>query len=185
MPTNRLPRQLFSVLLVIAAIQTANYYPKLPAVVVSHFDGRGVANGWESKDVFFGIYWGVIALCALLAFGVPKLVTQVPASFINLPNKDYWLAKEKRQETISFIERQMAWFGTAALAMAAGVFELVIRANLAADHRLSSPTLVALLVSYALFVIWWVYHFFAKFRLKSQRCDNPFPSKPRRCNPSR
>ncbi len=91
-PANRFPRQLYLLLVLLAAIQSLHYYPLLPATVASHFDGRGEPNGWQAKDVFLGFYWGAIMLTAILSLAIPKLVAWAPASLINLPNKGYWLA---------------------------------------------------------------------------------------------
>jgi len=38
-------RRLFYGLIALAAVQTLYYYPQMPEVVASHFDGRGAPNG--------------------------------------------------------------------------------------------------------------------------------------------
>lgn len=76
------------------------WYDKLPAVVPSHFDGTGQANGWMSK---FGFYLLMGSLQALLLVGTPmlgRLIKNLPDSMLNIPNKDYWLAPERREGTL-------------------------------------------------------------------------------------
>jgi len=49
MPDARLPKLVFAVLAVGAAIYFSTYYAQMPDVVASHFKGRGVPNGWQNQ----------------------------------------------------------------------------------------------------------------------------------------
>ncbi len=150
-------------LLFLAGIQTFHYYSQLPDIVASHFNRAGAANGWSAKKVFFEIYWGGLGLITLIALGVPRLVAWAPAALINLPNKDYWLAPERREEAIAYIGQQLMWFATATLALLIITIEWAIRANLAPEHRISSAAMWVLLAAYGLFVIQWLVRFLGKF----------------------
>ena len=161
---NRLPRQLYVLLVLLAAIQSLHYYPLLPATVAAHFNGRGEANGWQAKNAFFALYCGLVAMTAVLGFATPKLVARAPASLINLPNKDYWLAPERRAETLAYLGCQMTWFATATLALLIATIELAIRANLAQEHRISSATLWVLLGAYGVFTLDWILRLISKFQ---------------------
>ena len=55
-------RNLFYGLVAVALLQSVFYYPQLPAVVASHFDGAGIANGWSSRNVFFTVYLVMVAM---------------------------------------------------------------------------------------------------------------------------
>ena len=55
-------RRSFYGLLAIAVLQTLYYYPQMPAVVASHFDGLGAPNGWSSRNGFFALYLGITTL---------------------------------------------------------------------------------------------------------------------------
>jgi uncharacterized membrane protein len=39
-------------LIAVGVLQSIYYYPRMPEVVASHFDGLGAANGWSSKNGF-------------------------------------------------------------------------------------------------------------------------------------
>jgi uncharacterized membrane protein len=163
MPTNRFPRLLLSLLLVIATIQTIHYYPRLPVIVASHFGGRGEPNGWSSKQFFFELYWAILALFALLPVGASKLLANMPISLINLPNKEYWLAPERRDETVTDFQCRMSFFSAATMALMIAAIDLALRANLAGDRRFSAATFLMVLAAYATFVIYWLVQLFHRF----------------------
>ncbi|MCI0528500.1 MAG: DUF1648 domain-containing protein [Nitrospira sp.] len=153
----------FLLLLLIAAFQSVYYYPQLPEIMASHFDGAGNPNGWSTKLAFFMIYWGMIVLTTFIILGIPKVVTWLPNSLINLPNKDYWLATERRKNTMSFIADQMARFGITTLILAIFVIEAAIRTNLPNTHHFSTTAIWALLTAYGLFMLIWIVRFITRF----------------------
>lgn len=56
---------------VVLALRTAAVWDRLPAVMMSHFDARGVANGWSARNEFivlmFVLVGGIVALLALIS----------------------------------------------------------------------------------------------------------------------
>ncbi|HTZ17789.1 MAG TPA: DUF1648 domain-containing protein [Dissulfurispiraceae bacterium] len=152
-------------LLVFASVvQILYYYPQLPDVVASHFNASGMANGWQPKGAFFGIYGGVIALLVLV-FSVPVFfMDRIPDSLINLPNKAYWLSPERRADTFVFINNQMLMFGNATLLFILVVFHLVIKENLAPRNLFSPSIMMPLLGIYILLSIIWTVRLVLRFR---------------------
>jgi uncharacterized membrane protein len=138
-----------------AAIHFYFLYAQLPETVASHFDGHGMPNGWQSKDLFFAFLVGALAIAAVVAFAVPLIIEAVPTELVNLPNKEYWLAPERRMESLTFFETQFAWFGCALLLFLVFVFELAIRANFREHPQLDSSFGYAL-GAFLLFTLFWV-----------------------------
>ncbi len=153
------------VLIVIAAlIQLVYYYPQLPTVVASHFNSAGIPNGWQPKGAFFSIYCGVILLMIIIFPGTAFFLDRIPDSLINLPRKEYWLAPERREETFSFINRQMLTYGNATLIFLVAVFHLAIKANLTTQKQLPSTSMLLMLGAYLLFSLLWTVRFILKFK---------------------
>jgi uncharacterized membrane protein len=135
MQKSSLPKLVFGLLAVGAAIYFSPYYAQLPEVVASHFNGRGVANGWQTKSAFFTVLVGVSVLAAVIGFGIPRIIAAMPPQLINLPNKRYWLAPEHLAETMQFLNNYFAWFGCAVFVVILVTFDYAIQSNLHPDNR--------------------------------------------------
>lgn len=67
---------------------------------------------------------------------------------INLPNRSYWLAEERRAESLRRLSQNLAWLGFCTGAFIAFVTELALEANLARtalDNRLFIAGMLAYL----------------------------------------
>jgi len=155
MSNTRLPNSIFFALVVLAAVQLNYYAQRLPEIVGSHFGTSGFASAWQTKVAFFTVELTVIVVATIVSFGIPRLIAAMPASAINLPNKDFWLSPQRREGTISFLRTQMAWFGCALLAFLLLVMELVFRANLQKPPRLNTAAFVLALLMFVVFSAMW------------------------------
>jgi uncharacterized membrane protein len=163
MSNRRLPNSIFFALILVAAVQLNYYAQRLPEIVGSHFGASGLASGWQTKAAFFTVELTVIVVATIVSFGVPRLIAAMPASAINLPNKDFWLSPERREETFAYMCTQMAWFGCALLAFLLYVMELVFRANLQAPPRLNNTAFIPALVVFVVFSTGWTVRFIVHF----------------------
>lgn len=160
----RLPRFLYVFLVLAGLLMAAYYYPRMPDRMASHFAGDGRPNGWQSREAFFLIMFLASASSAIVSFFAPWRIASQPNARINLPNRDYWLAPERRMQTIAYISNFLAWFGCAVLlVLISGTF-LAFRANLAPDHRFNSPVLVAVLVAFLFFLLFGLLRFVRHFQ---------------------
>jgi len=159
------PRRLMNGLLVAVVLQFLYYYPQLPQTVASHFDAAGRPNGWSSKEAFFGLYAFMVALQVLIFRVLPPQLGRLPSRLFSLPNRDYWLAPERRQETLGYFTASMAWFGFASILFAVITIQLVIEANLA-QAPLNSAMMWVLLAAFLLFVFVWVARLLLRFARK-------------------
>jgi uncharacterized membrane protein len=162
-PSIRAPLSVFAVLTLYGVLQARFYASKMPNVMASHFDTSGSPNGWQTQSAFFVIEVLAAALAGLLAFVVPRTLSAIPVSLINLPNKEYWLAPERRQSTMAHFRVHFAWFGCALLAFLLFVMELAFRANLTTPHRLNNTAFIAALVTFLAFALIWTIRLITRF----------------------
>ena len=119
------------IFLCLALIGEAIYYlPMLPERLATQFDFSGSPNRWSNKADF------IIGLAGLLAFvGVHFGAAGPICRFIShfpgmLPNKKYWLAPERREDTLSYLRDWYRWLLVLSLAPTTLAIGLALRANL-------------------------------------------------------
>jgi uncharacterized membrane protein len=118
--------------------------PLLPERVAAHFSGGGEANGWMSRSTDLIIFGG-LGVGLPLFFVILSLLTGIiPARFVNLPHREYWLSPERRAQTCAYISRQMIWMGCLMLLFLAGIHCLTIQANHVTPPHLPMGLFVAL-----------------------------------------
>ena len=147
---------LFVLLLIASAGYLVATIGAFPDRVATNFGSDGAPNAWMTQEgyltwmIAFGIVFPAIvaALVGLAPRAWPRLV--------NLPNRDHWLAPERREASLAYLGRHACWLGCLMVLMADGVHALVLRA-----HDVDPPTLplvpfVALLASFLLAVGAWI-----------------------------
>jgi uncharacterized membrane protein len=154
----------FILLLLLCIGHAMYYYPLLPDRVASHFGASGRPDAWSSKESFVKIYLIVVAVIALLFPGIGLILRKTPTSMMNLPNKDYWLSPERKDETIAILYRQFLWFGSATLLLLLDIFHQSFRVHLGKAQALDHP--IASIVVYVVFTTFWSIGLIMKFKLK-------------------
>lgn len=145
MSSTRLANSLFFVIAVVAVAQCVHDFPLLPERVASHFGPSGMPNGWMTKSQFLTIYAVMILPALAVEFWVARRIAKTPGARINLPNKEYWMAPERRASTVAYFESFFAWYGCAFLLLLVFVMGLALQANLDPSPQLpTGPTVVAL-----------------------------------------
>lgn len=123
--------------LVASVIHVYVYSPRLPDQVASHFDGNMRADGYSSKASLLTIYVVLQAAMAAGFVGGAWLIKRMPARLVNMPNKEYWLAPERREESLLALARWTLAFGTLTLLFVALVMHIVFVANLHPERDLA------------------------------------------------
>jgi serine/threonine-protein kinase len=137
----------------------------LPPRVATHFGAGGQPNGWMSRQgylrftLIFGLAFPLFPALLL------SLTRFLPDSCINLPNRDYWLAPERRKETFGFFSRQFVWLSCAMICFVSAMHFLVVHANGVPAPRLPGSWVFAAVVCFILAVLVWIsrllLHFYA------------------------
>ena len=143
------------VLLILSVVHIAVYYPALQNPIGSHFDAQGNIDGWMSKSQLALFYILTQIGLPLLMLGIGRLVYVLPDSMINVPRKEYWLAPERRAETLGIMETMLAWISVSTMSLLIAMFQITFMVNLGQIK----PTTVVLLtptIVYSVFVIFLV-----------------------------
>src|SRR2546425_908938 len=101
-----LPRLVYVLLAAIGLLYFSFLYPQLPDPMASHFNASGAATAWMPKSGFFMLIAVVTLAASVPVFLVPMSMAKLPNDKINLPNKEYWLAPERRIETMQYLGSQ-------------------------------------------------------------------------------
>lgn len=140
-------------LVLVSLVEAARQWNSAPSRVPSHFDAAGHPNAWGSRDEFFLIQVGVTLLIAALFIAIPALLKFTPASLINLPNKRYWLAPERREETMDRLASSFEILACATLLFLLVLFELTSLASRGGD--LPTRTFMPVVGAYLVFSVGW------------------------------
>jgi uncharacterized membrane protein len=106
------------------------YYPHLPAQVPTNFNIEGKPHGWTPKTQFLIVYLLVVAGAGVFFPGSGLLISRMSAHKISIPNKDYWLAPERKQRSLDFIAAVLTWIGSATLLFVMRMFHSCYEAAL-------------------------------------------------------
>jgi hypothetical protein len=109
--------------------RAAASWSELPPVMASHFDAAGNPNGFLPRSAFFTIMALACGAAVVIPALAPLLLRHIPASAINIPHRDYWLAPERRTDSVARLTHWLAWFPVPLATLFALTTELVIDAN--------------------------------------------------------
>jgi uncharacterized membrane protein len=147
-----------------AAGHLAYYYPRLPATVASHFGPSGQPDDWSSKRAYTVTVVAIAGLLALTFLGMGPFLRRLPSHMINFPNRDHWLAPERRDGSLAALVRLLHWIGIATLALLIAMNQLVFDANLNPPVNLSAASWI-LIGAYLAFVLVWTIWLYRRFRV--------------------
>jgi uncharacterized membrane protein len=162
MKNNLVPILVLVALTAAYALFVAGGAAQLPERVAVHFGINGQADGWADRHqatMFFELLTVVPAIFVVLALAMGIM----PAGAFNLPHRDYWLAPERRAQTVALISRQLIWMGCLMVLFLTGVFWLTIQANRLASPQLPMAGFLALLAAFLTATAVWTILFLRRF----------------------
>lgn len=122
----------------------------LPDAVASHFAGSGLANGYMSHDGYLAFMLALLVGLAVVIVFLPDWLITAPGARINVPNRDYWLAPERRAATVAMLRGVMLRTGFLLTGILVYVHWLVVAANSLTPPRLDNTWFLAGLVIFVL-----------------------------------
>jgi uncharacterized membrane protein len=147
-----------------AAVFTGFTSRNLPTLVATHFDAAGTANGYLPREPYIALMLLITVVVPLLVVVIPSRAFSYPDARINLPNRDYWLAPERRAETVRFLARQTSLFAWLLVVFLCYAQWLVLRANTLTPPTLDSRAFLAGLVVFLACTLSWIVRLIRRFR---------------------
>lgn len=122
----------------VAVADLAAYYPRLPEQVASHFNAAGEPDGWSERSVFLSSWIITLGLMGLFGPAMTWLIHVIPARFLNLPHREFWLAPERIDWTRRTIGNLVASLCGLLFVTLVALNHLTMRANLCPQPNLGS-----------------------------------------------
>jgi uncharacterized membrane protein len=154
----------FLLLLFLAVAYILFTADSLPARVASHFVADGSANGYMPRSGYLTLMLALIVCLPLLLVLLQGVLRFIPQRFLNLPNREYWLAPERRAATLAFIQNHGVYVGILLVVFLGFVHGLVVLANNQQPPHFSVRLFTAGLLLYFLAMLVWMAAFFIHFR---------------------
>jgi uncharacterized membrane protein len=146
---------LFVGLLLFAILYVTGTAPDLPPTVAAHFNAAGQPNAFMSRS---GYTRFVLCVAVALPVAVVAILTAVysRATDMKLPNRDYWLAPQRIDQTRAFLVAHGVWFGSLLAILGCFVHWQELAANRLQPPHLSSQTFAAGLIAFLIATAAWV-----------------------------
>jgi hypothetical protein len=159
----RRDRFLLGAVLLGALAHLAMYAPQLPQQMASRFDTAGNAMGYMSRDAFV---WTIAITYGVMGGGFLVLAQMMPAfpnALINMPNKEHWLAPERRADSLARLGRALTRFGAVNVALIAFLVHQTFAVNLGQAPSLGG--FLPALAAYLIYTVIWCIGLIRQFRL--------------------
>lgn len=129
---------------------------QLPERVATHFGFEGRADGWMSRSAYQIFEIALPLVIGLIFTGTSALVRFVPAKYVNLPRKDYWLVPERRALTAAMIRSRMTWLACLMTLFFGGLHVLTLEANRVLPAQLPMGGLLMVVIAFLISLMIWV-----------------------------
>jgi uncharacterized membrane protein len=128
----------------------------LPDQVAIHFRGGGVPDAWAPKWINALVFMVIQIPLFALFMSVGRLTLNIPAKWVSLPNKDYWLKPENCVELEARFSALMEEFGFVLFVFLFIVGLLTLDANFSDPVRLNESLFVVFFAGFMLYVPYWL-----------------------------
>ncbi len=141
-------------------IYTTRY---LPDTVATHFGADNQANGWMSRNGYLLFILGfMVGISFFVSFVVGTLPRKFP-QWTNVPNRDYWLAAERREESLRYLNAHGKRLACLIVMMMLGMHYVILKANYNQPPRLPLSTFSPILVGFSVALVWWIIRLYRRF----------------------
>jgi uncharacterized membrane protein len=138
-------------LMLLGVVQHAWYWPQLPERVATHFGVDGKPNDWMSRSASTGLFLALQLGVPVFMLAMTSLAARMPASMVNIPNREYWLHPERRDATMAHMSLMMTWIAVLMALFMTVIGHLAFMAN-KTGNGLNLPLFLSALVTFLIAV---------------------------------
>jgi uncharacterized membrane protein len=164
-------KSIFMGLFLLVVLMHIMNWQALPEKVAVHFGSGGYPNGWADKDSYSLMLLAMYLLFFLMFHFSSALIFKVPARWVNLPNKDYWLRPENKPLAQMKVEKAMYEMGMVVFLFFGYLGYLSTQANMNPPARLDESEFFLALTVFVILMILWIMRLCSGFRIPR----NPVP----------
>lgn len=169
----RLSLLVLAILMVAFGASLIASIPMLPNRVATHFNAAGAPDGWMSRSQH-------LVFMAALGFGLPLFIMgmcwtarYLPMSAINIPHRDYWLAADRRDETVNYMFHQSIWLACLETGFMTGLHWAVVFSNLRQPVDLPLAWILSLTGVFLVGLAAWIVSLYRRFRRPDSHPTSP------------
>jgi hypothetical protein len=148
-----------------SAIFVAASTRALPDVVASHFASSGTAKGYMDRSEYLRFVLALVIALPILFTALPSALLSRPYARVHVPNRGYWLAPERRANTIAYLRRHLARLGIVQVLFVCGMHGLLLRANAVVPAHLAPEWFIGALGGLLVSMLFWATRLMDRFRL--------------------
>ena len=126
----RIGRAFFIIAILLCAFELVRLWGLMPDSMAAHFNVLGDPDRFAPKAESFTVQIQVLLAVIMAGLTISLSFLVIPSGIVNMPNRDYWLAPDRRAESMARLsDFGFMMFGIILLTIQAG-FEIAAYANL-------------------------------------------------------
>ncbi len=137
---------------------------RLPDIAATRFDLGGTPNVFMDRQGYRWLMGFLVGVVPLFVAFLPTLIGRRWPQLLNIPNRDYWLAPERRADTLASVGSRTMLLAAVMIAFMCFTHWLVLEANAAVPMQLAGTPLLIGVGAFAIFVIGWIVALRTRFR---------------------
>jgi uncharacterized membrane protein len=138
-----------------------SYY--LPTRVATHFNINNQPDGWMTRNAYLlMILTLLISIPSAISVAI-SILSKKFSHLINLPNRDYWLAPPRLNDSLDFLAAHGHRLGRLVIVLMTGLHYVVLVANRAEPPALPQSWFIAIVLVFVLALGLWGLALYRRF----------------------
>ena len=165
----RFGRIFYGIVILVCLLEMARLWNIAPEQMAAHFNIQGDPDRFVPKAQFFWFEIQTFLIVILVSLPLQFLFLVLPPSLINMPNREYWLAPERRAETLGCLSSFGAMLFGVILLVIQAAFEISVYANLQTPIVFNAPLMTVIMVSSMILIGLMLVELALSFRLPTAK----------------